>query len=175
MELSLEFWSTYKPKLNWSPKSSKLIVIYQSKNLDLLLVTPVIEVLKELTSAQVLICTHLSFRSIVEDESGRVSVMQSGRRFTEVIKLGFRLRVLKPDLFIDLQGSFQSSCTSLILSRVFSVRMAGTKKRLTDRYDVSVPSRSVINRHRIDQHLDVLRAIGLEVDQNLGGLFLRLS
>ena len=160
-----KFWSEYGPNFFRQNDKIRTVVLYQAKNLgDLLLLTPVIQVLKSETAAEIVVCTKVEYADLIRDELGRVHLVERKRGFFGAIIQAFKLRKRDPSIFIDLHGSFDSSLTSLVLRAPLSIRMAGLKNRLTDYFHVKVPMRSETKRHRIDQHLDVLRAIGLDVD-----------
>lgn len=160
-----KFWSEYGPNFFRQNDKIRTVVLYQAKNLgDLLLLTPVIQVLKSETAAEIVVCTKVEYADLIRDELGRVHLVERKRGFLGAILQAFKLRKRDPSIFIDLHGSFDSSLTSLVLRAPLSIRMAGLKNRLTDYFHVKVPMRSETKRHRIDQHLDVLRAIGLDVD-----------
>lgn len=163
---SLLFWKQYRPKLVFDPLFANTIVIYQDKNIgDLLLITPVLEVLKKQTRALIFVVTKRGYAELIEDDAGRVRVVD--RRcggFLAAIRQALELRQQAPSVFIDLHGCFASSVTSFIVRAPLSVRMAQLKDRLTDYFHLKVPMRPGTRRHRIDQHLDVLRAVGLDVD-----------
>ena len=65
------------------------------------------------------------------------------------------------DLFIDLHGSVDSLITKKVLAPKYSIRTGESKKRIFDGYTITLPRNAGFGRHKIDQHLDLLRRMGV--------------
>lgn len=158
-----EFWNEYKPNV-FDGSDHGVIVLYQGKNLgDVLLTTPVIEVLRQYSGSRIIVCTSQASRAIVDDPSRDINWVERQKRLPMIIASAFKIRKLSPKLFIDLHGSFDSSLFSFVLRAPTSIRMGGLSPRVLSFYNHSVPYRSESKRHRVDMHLDVLRHLGIPV------------
>lgn len=163
--MSQDFWNSYRPTpLDVATIST--VIVYQGKNLgDALLSTPIINVLQRHGVSKIYFVVKEECAQIYENMSGVECVIRK-RRLVHVISSALKIRKLKPDLFIDLHGSFDSAVTSRLVGSRISIQMAGLKHRLVGRYHAVVPSKTNFLRHRIDMHLDVMRRLGYLVQSS---------
>lgn len=163
--MTSDFWDSYRPSL-LDVAAISTVVIYQGKNLgDVLLSTPIINVLRRHGTKKIYFVVREECAQIFETMSG-VECLVRKHRLLPVITSALKIRKLKPDLFIDLHGSLDSSVTSRLIGSRISIQMAGLKSRLVGRYHAVVPSRDNLFRHRIEMHLDVMRRLGYSVQSS---------
>lgn len=157
-----DFWRSYGYReINFS--QLKHVIIYQGKNLgDVLLSTPVIESIRKVSECKITVVTSAEARPFVSETSRQIFWHERKRGLLAACKNAFGFKRQNVDLFIDLHGSSDSSVFNAILNPRISIKMAGPRKRITDSYSITMPSTAIPRRHRVEQHLDVLRRLGFD-------------
>ena len=133
---------------------------------DVLLATPVITLLNIITTnANIIVITTKASETIMNNLPN-VSVVHRQRSLVGAFRVGFnvRRRFGSIDLFVDLQGSLDSEIVSRIFGAKISIQVAGCKSRGIGHFTTEVPLSRSSKRHRIDCNLDVLRRVGIDVE-----------
>ena len=163
--LQPDFWGAYGNRdINFTKLSH--VIIYQGKNLgDVLLSTPVVESVRSVSECRITVITSVEARILVEEPCRRIFWHERKRGLLAVVKSALEFKKHNVDLFIDLHGSFDASVFNTTLNANVSIKMAGCRRRVTDSYSITMPSTAIRKRHRVEQHLDVLRRLGLSSQQ----------
>lgn len=164
MASDLTFWSDYGGFAIDFGRLKK-IVVYQGKHLgDALLTTPLIETLRDLTPAKIIVCSTADARLLVDDPERNIFWNERHRGVVGAVRQALKITDRPVDLFIDLHGSVDSLMTKNVVAPKYSIRIGEIKKRIFDGYTVTLPRNAGIGRHKIDQHLDLLRRMGVRLD-----------
>ncbi len=98
------------------------------------------------------------------DRGGYGAMHRDGRRFSDFWRFVRRLRQMRFDLVIDLQGLFRSAFLATACGASRRVGFAGAREMAALCYTHRVrPSRDVV--HAVDRNVALARAIGLLIDE----------